>query len=562
MSDSPLDLDLKFLPDWLKESDDKNPYADYAGEAPRRDFDRRGGGDRGRGPNRGPGGRPGGGPGQGARGPQARSGSRDDRGPRRSFSGPKGPRDPQSRPGDRPRPTDSRPPAPRQEEINIPLSIEFLPEPGGIAALAKQIKTSHRAYPLYGLGRMFLNKPERHRVRVSSNAPAYPLFQVGEGGPVTTHRASAERDAFRQMKNQYYVEETTQTEPPKGNFASVARCRLSGVLLGPTSHHSYQLALRKLYEARFSRRMDFNEFLRQIEIVNDPAVVEEWKKQVSTVTVFRTTQEAEPVEFKSLQEVEAHFRATYLEKVVRCGKTMEMSGVASRNVSDRQIRDGIRAAWEKERAFPAQTVNRLRPNFQEAGLHIWKYRKRILFVSAVRPVRFGSEARSVSDHIASLLNVIETSAKCSRTDIFNQLLKPHEAEEDFAKLKAAMASDLHWLIGSGHVIEFHDGILGLPLAPKEEDAEARNSGKPEPKEEKAVAEASVAAETSVEAAEAPVVETPVVEAPVVEAPVVEAPVVEAPVVEAPVVEAPVVEAPVVECSNGEGDSTKPNEADV
>ena len=43
MSDSPLDLDLKFLPDWLKESDDKNPYANYAGEAPRRDFDRRGG---------------------------------------------------------------------------------------------------------------------------------------------------------------------------------------------------------------------------------------------------------------------------------------------------------------------------------------------------------------------------------------------------------------------------------------------------------------------------------------------------------------------------------------
>ena len=86
MSDSPLDLDLKFLPDWLKESDTKNPYADYAGEAPRRDFDRRGG-DRGRGPARGPGGRGPGGPGQGSRGPQGRTGSRDDRGPRRDFSG-------------------------------------------------------------------------------------------------------------------------------------------------------------------------------------------------------------------------------------------------------------------------------------------------------------------------------------------------------------------------------------------------------------------------------------------------------------------------------------------
>ena len=355
-----------------------------------------------------------------------------------------------------------------------------MPEAGGVAALAKQIKSSHRAYPLYGLGRMFLNKPERHRVRVTSNAPSHPLYQIGEDGPLTTNCQAAEREAFRELKSQYYTEETQENEAPKGNYTNVARCRLSGVLLGPTNHHGYQPALRRLYEARFSRRMDFNEFLRQIEVVNDPAVIEEWKKQVSSVTVFRTTQEAEPVEFKSLAEVEAHFRATYLEKAIRSGKTLEMSGPASRNVNDRQIRDAIRNAWEKERGFPAQTVNRLRPHFQDAGLHIWKHRKRILFVSTVRPVRFGAETRNVSAHIADILNVIETSQKCTRADLSARLLKPHEAEPEIQKIKAALASDLHWLIGSGHVIEFHAGTLELPLAPKElakeEAAETRGHG--------------------------------------------------------------------------------------
>ena len=162
-----------------------------------------------------------------------------------------------------------------------------------------------------------------------------------------------------------------------------------------------------------------------------------------------------------------------------------MSGIASRNVGDRQIRDAIRSAWEKERAFPAQTVNRLRPHFQEAGLHIWKHRKRILFVSTVRPVRFGSDTRSVSEHIANILNVIEASPKCTRADFATHLLKPHEAEPDFQKLKAALASDLHWLIGSGHVIEFHDGTFELPLAPKEaakDDKEARGGGDAEKEE--------------------------------------------------------------------------------
>jgi hypothetical protein len=542
MSDSPLDLDFKLMPDWLKEPADKNPYADYSGESPDRDGrrggDRRpqrgGGGGGGRGPRndggfrRGP--RPGGDRGGDRnRGPRP-DGRPDSRGPRGDFKN-RGPRRPDER-GER----SERPSTPRPPEVQIPLNIEFIPETDAVAALAKQIKSGHRAYPLYGLGRMFLNKPERHRVRVTSNAPAYPLFQVGEDGTVTTHRPAAEREAFREAKAQFYTEETTEVEPPKGNYTNVARCRLSGVLLGPTNHHGYQPALRHLYEARFSRRMDFNEFLRQVEVVNDPAVIEEWKKQVSSVTVYRTTQEAEPVEFKTLAEVEAHFKAHYQDKVIKSGRTLEMSGLVSRNVGDRQVRDGIRAAWEKERAFPAQTVNKLRPQFQEAGLHIWKHRKRILFVSTVRPLRFGSESRSVSSHVADLLNVIEASPKCTRADIFNHLLKPHEAEPDFAKLKGALAADLHWLTGSGHVIEFHDGTFDLPLAPKEAaKEEAKQAGTPVAE---AQAEAVVETPEAEAAPEAPSETAPETPEAVVETVTVEQPVaVEEPVQEAPVPEA-------------------------
>src|ERR1700744_4985004 len=84
MSDLPQEFDLKFLPDWLKESPGTNRYADYQGESedrPRRDRDDRGP----RGPR--PGGPRPGGPG----------GRRDDR--RGPGSGPRSDR-PQ---GDRPR---------------------------------------------------------------------------------------------------------------------------------------------------------------------------------------------------------------------------------------------------------------------------------------------------------------------------------------------------------------------------------------------------------------------------------------------------------------------------
>jgi len=213
--------------------------------------------------------------------------------------------------------------------------------------------------------------------------------------------------------------------------------------------------------------MEFQEFLRGIEVVSDPAVIEEWKKQMSTQTVFRTTQEAEPVEFASVADVEAHFREHYLDKALTSGQSLEMSGTASRNIADRQIRDAIRDAWEKERTFPAQLINKLRPQFQEAGLHIWKHRKRMLYLSTVRPVRFGVEKRqNLSEHIGNLLNVIELTPRCTRANIFEQLLKPREAEPDFQKLKETVVTDLRWLVSSGHIIEFHDGTLELPLAPK------------------------------------------------------------------------------------------------
>ena len=92
--------------------------------------------------------------------------------------------------------------------------------------------------------------------------------------------------AFASARDDFYTVEVTQSEPLKGNFTNVARCRLSGTLLGPTNHHNYQPQLRTLYETRFSRRMSFFDYQKQIEIVSDPAVVEEWKEQARNVTTY------------------------------------------------------------------------------------------------------------------------------------------------------------------------------------------------------------------------------------------------------------------------------------
>lgn len=466
MSDLPSELDLKFLPDWLKETAPDNRYANYEGERedrPRRD-DRGGKGDRasGRGarPDRG----------------NRRDGKplrRDDRGggarPARRDEAPRGDRRAEKGPHRR----DTAEPAGRASAPSVPkLKIEFLPEPNGLAMIAKQIKASGRAYPLFGTARLFLERPERHRVRFTSLDAARPLFQVGDG-PVLFDQAGVERDAFRQMRHDFYREELVQGDPLKGNFTNVARSRSTGRLLGPTNHHGYQPALRKLYEERFSRRMPFSQFQQEeIEILSDDQAVADWKEQARSVVTYTTLNEAEPVVFKNAADAEQHFRRQYLPHQVKTGPTLETSGEASRASADREIVNALREIWEKERAFPANLVNSLRPALVDSGLHFFKHRKRILYISPIRPQRHAG-GQIFSEGIAVILGVVEASPKITRPQLATKLLGAHHDAPETASKKAALAADLHYLIHAGHVIEFHDGTLDLPLSPKAEiEAEA------------------------------------------------------------------------------------------
>jgi hypothetical protein len=465
MSDAPQEFDLKFLPDWLKESPAPNRYADYQGEGadrPRRDRDDRG-----------------------ARGPRPER-----RGPpptrREGGPGPRSDRPPGDRPrgarpgGDRPgggrrddRRHDDRPQREAPRPAPAALRVEILPEPIAAAGIARQIKTSGRAYAVFGTSKLFLERPERHRVRLTSGDAAVPLFQIGDG-PISFDRALVERNAFSDARAEYYTEETVQGEPIKGNFSNVARARATGAFLGPTNHHGYQPALRRLYEERFSRRMSFQEFQQtEVVVVTDEQAVADWKEQARSTTTYTTTKEAEPIVFKTLFDTEQHFRKHYLPGIVKSDQTLQCSGQAARTGDDRHVGAAVREAWEAESRFPQQIVNGLRPFLMDAGLHFFKHRKRILFVSATKPQRHPA-GQVFSDGITAILQTVEASPRIKRPDLATKILGGPEDTPEATARKAQLAADLHYLIHEGQVIEFSDGALELPLAPLDKPAPERS----------------------------------------------------------------------------------------
>lgn len=487
-----LDLEKLFLPAWAQESPSVNRFAKFAGEPERSDHrDER----RGRGPR--PPRREGGGREFGRQ-------RRDDRppGPRREGGGDR--RQREDRGG--PRREDRRPPREEREappplpEINVTL----VPEEKGVESLARQIKTTGRAYPLFDIARLILQKPERYAIRftIKKNAegqPLQPLFVCALDDTLWLSEDEAIGHVLRNHFNTFYQAERTATEPPKGKYTFVGQCGMSGVILGPPNHHDYQNRLHKLHAERFSR-MPFEVYKSRVKIVRDEAVVKQWVEEQSWKTEYICLNVPEPLKLASREDVEQHFRATHKDTIIKTVESHTLSGGAARGMRCPGLVRLVRHAGDEQRRFPLQMATVLSQQFASHGLQFFKVNKTVTHVSVARPHFLDLETTPVSEGVRRIVEFINAHPKCTRRKLFEALApspapapipvnppsaeaepgapaaveagtKPAEAEP--TPEQTAVNADLHWLIHQGHVIEFANGTLEtakkpLPRPPKPE----------------------------------------------------------------------------------------------
>ncbi|HWY52442.1 MAG TPA: hypothetical protein VNW72_13255 [Chthoniobacterales bacterium] len=489
MADAPVELDelvdLKILPAWVNEPAPTERYAQHQGEDR---LDRR------------------------PRDQRPRDKRRPDRkGPQPSFERPTQ----KGKMPERPRRHDRRPPRAqdrhrkdrpgfvnRQSGSDRPLpaiAVKFLPRMSAFENVVAQIKSGSVAYSLFALARLFLEKATRHDVQLTA-PPESPLFQLGENGAVSVDRQFIERNAFRFAQADFYKIEITETDPIKGNFTNVARCRLSGTFLGPTNHHDYQRRLRNLYEQRFSRRMNFPDYQRQIQIVTDPAEIEKWKEDARKVTTFSTLRDEAPTTFSSVTETERHFQQNYLPGLVRSISDLVIDGPASRRLDDRVLNRLVENEWTHETRSPSSMMKELAARFREVGLHVFRHRRGMLFVSSIYPRAFKHDETGVSSQVRAILEAIGAMPRIGRKELADKLIVDLTADEA-ERMKMALASDLRWLINEGYVIEFNDGSLDLPRA-KVKPKETAEATTPEEKAEEKTIVANVPAAEKEERVEA------------------------------------------------------------
>ena len=485
LSDNEFDLNKLFLPAWAQEPS-ASKYANYEGETER--FDRRRDRDR-RGPRpprrEGPAGsrREGDRPRGERRGPRRPEGGRDQApgGPKADFR--------------RGEPRERRAPRPLPE-----IEASLRPEDKGVESLARQIRITGRAYPLFEIAQMILQKPERHQVLFSvkknpQGQPIQPLFVCALDDTLWLSEDEAIAHVLKQHFATFYQAERTATEPPKGKYTFVAQCGLSGRILGPPNHHDYQNQLRKLHSERFAR-MPFEEFKSRVRIVRDEEVVKKWVDDRSWKTEYVCLNLPEPVRLTSREAVEQHFRENHKENIIQSVESHSLNGAAAHALRSPDLARLVRSVCEDQRRFPLQLATVLSQQFAGHGLQFFKVNKTLTHVCIARPRYLDVAATPVSEGVKRIVEYINATPKCTRKQLIEALAPspppvptaeagaapapPVESAEPTPEQTAVIA-DLHWLIHEGHVIEFATGILETAKKPQPKP-EPKPAAKPAPAE--------------------------------------------------------------------------------
>ena len=481
--ESELDLDLQLLPAWAQQPPAVNKYAKFEGEDPERGFrrDRQGGRDnrpggrrnepRRDGPSGGP--RRPSGPGGGGGGGGARFGR--DRGPRGES--------------DRFRPeAQQAPPTPPPD-----IDVFIRPEEKGVESLARQIKLTGRAYPLFGIASIILKKPDRFQIsfkviKKADGSVVQPLWGCNLDDTVWLSEAEAVTHVLAQHFSTFYQTEKIATDAPKGIYTFVAQCGFSGTILGPPNYHDYQNKLRKLHADRFSR-MAFEAFKARVKIVKDEAVVKQWLDDQSWKTEFICLNLPEPKRLYSRDEVEAHFREVHLPNIIKQIDSFTCSGAESRSLPCGALRTLARNAWDDQMRFPLKLVTILSQQLAGHGLQFFKVNKSITHVAVARPHYLDIDTTPVSEGIRRIVNFINSHNNCTRRKLLDGLAPfpkvpagsvpvaapaeapaPGEAatapaEPPPTPEQTEVISNLHWLIHQGHVIEFTNGAMETAKKP-------------------------------------------------------------------------------------------------
>ncbi len=380
---------------------------------------------------------------------ESRSAGRDLRAGNRPFGGQKsfGERKPFAKKpfGDR-KPTGR----PRFAERPKPLDaeIKILPETKALGIIIRKLQNDTHAYKLKDLAYFFLDNPASVLLKVTPKAapdqPAPAFCQCKACGFAALGEAEVMEHVLTSHLGDYYDAREVDCEPPKGNFTCVAKCGLSGVLLGPPNLHEFNAIVREMIRTRFPT-MSEEQYRSHIEMVRESEAIEQWRAGAVKKTVFfaKGTADTEGAASLSREVAEGEFRRTILPSLLDHPKHLMITAEMALASPVKPLVWAVRDALEAERRAPYSMCFALHGAFHHRKLNFFRANdaRGPEFVVAQELKPF--DAAHAIPELAAMANFISTHPCCDKSEL------PPDAESE---------KHLAWLVSTGHVVAFTNGV--------------------------------------------------------------------------------------------------------
>ena len=382
--------------------------------------------------------------------------------------------------------------SPRFEQPALPLEIRVLPEQKALGAVIRRIQSSHRAFPLRDIAWLFLDKPGSCLIRIAQQKEEgeLPLFQCKVCGLPALSEEEIQNHLLNRHLEDFFDVEEVECEPPGGQFVCVMRCGLTGELLGPPNHHSFNTKVHEMLRTKFPE-MSEEAYRRKIESMREPELIEQWRQASTKKKIYRRKTVAEtvlppvePVVTASLDDAENtagdvqpipsiddnEVKAPPMERDVAelifkremlPGQYAEhkhlvcIASIALQTPS-RQLYFAIREMINKEKRFPTSLFFALRGAFRHRKLYLFRANdaKGADFVMQKKPTEF--DPTFAVEMVKNIITYLQANPACTKVELVHAL-----AGSDDAKIKDVLGQ-LAWLIEKGSIIEYYNDVLSAP----------------------------------------------------------------------------------------------------
>ena len=346
---------------------------------------------------------------------------------------------------------------PRFEERPRPLDaeIKILPETKSLGTIIRKLQGDSHAYKLKDLAYFFLDNPSSILLKVtprktpeSSASPSAPaFFQCRACGFASTKEEDVIEHAVAVHLGDYYDSKEVEVEPPKGNFNCIAKCGLSGVLLGPPNIHEFASVVKEMIRTRYPD-MSEQQYRSHIEMVRDAESIEQWRQGATKRTMFfaKGTADQEGARALTRTEAESEFRVSYLASLLDRPKHLMITAEQAMKSPLKPLVWAAKDALEQERRAPYNICFALRGAFHHRKLKFFRVNDAHgqEFVTNVELKEF--DAEHAIPELAAMAKFIAEHPCCDHKEL--------PAGEDSVK-------HLQWLVSTGHVVAFTNGVYSI-----------------------------------------------------------------------------------------------------